>query len=124
MASRKACDDDSNVQEQQPPTRQRIEESGAAPASLESLNDDCLVLILSYLSMNDLNDNVVFCSPRFREARNHESLDQTRTATIACFQRVLQSKLSFLGSLIMDGMTHLKNYTHLRIVGLDRMHTK
>lgn len=50
-------------------------------SSFESLNRDCLVLILSYLSSEEMN-NVAECNRFCREARRHDSLDQTRTGTI------------------------------------------
>lgn len=72
--------------EEPPRQRQRLEEAADAPAvtptSLDSLNEDCLVQILSYLPTEDLNNNIPFCNQRLRTARNHESLDQTRTATL------------------------------------------
>jgi hypothetical protein len=69
MASRKACDDDSKARELPPPKRQRIEENGAADvastASLDCVNDDCLVFILSFLPIDDLNSNIAVCNKRF-----------------------------------------------------------
>jgi len=70
----------------QPSKHQRRFEEGAAaapPPSLDSVNDDCQMLILSHLPTEHLS-NVAVCSRRFREARAHESLDQTRTGTIVC----------------------------------------
>ena len=48
---------------------------------MDSLNDDCLVSILSNLPVDDLN-TVAMCNRRFRDARSSDSLDQTRTGTI------------------------------------------
>jgi hypothetical protein len=62
---------DPNAQEQQPPKRrQRItQDNGAADvastASLDCVNDDCLVFILSFLPIDDLNSNIAVCNKRF-----------------------------------------------------------
>lgn len=88
-----------------------------------TLTDECLVHILSFLSTEDLNSNVPFCSHRFREARNHESLDQTRTAIQSFADKVRVPHCS-LRSIVDNGWnTRLENtnYTHLKIVGLDRL---
>lgn len=46
-------------------------------APFDSINDDCLLRILTYLPVDGLN-NVTMCDSRFCQARNHDSLDQTR----------------------------------------------
>jgi hypothetical protein len=121
MASRKARDDESNVQDQPPTKRQRIEENGAADApsaSLYSVNDDCLLLILSYLPTDDLN-TAAMCNQRLREARNHECLDQTRTATIVCTQGLTISSLfTQIANNGWNERLESNNYNHLNITGL------
>ena len=52
-------------------------------ASFDSLNNDCLVHVLSFLTCDTMNI-VAVCSQACREARSNESLNQTRTATIVC----------------------------------------
>ena len=49
----------------------------------DSLNNDCLVHVLSYLNYETMNV-VAMCSRACREARSNEYLDQTRTGTIVC----------------------------------------
>ena len=70
------------VQEEQDYERENV-----APASdtacFDDLNNDCLVHIMSFLPTEDMN-TVAMCSQACREARNNESLDQTRIATIVC----------------------------------------
>jgi hypothetical protein len=52
------------------------------PSILNSLINDCLVHILSFLSYETMNI-VAVCSKPCKEARSNECLDQTRTGTIA-----------------------------------------
>ena len=51
------------------------------PASFDSLNNDCLVNVLSCLSNEEMN-NLAIVNKICREARSNESLDQTRTGLI------------------------------------------
>jgi len=62
--------------DKQPANKRRKIEREQPAAFLDSLNDDCRLLILSYLPTDDLN-TVAICSRRFREARRHESLDES-----------------------------------------------
>ena len=48
---------------------------------LDAVNSDCLLLILSFLPIEDLN-TFAFCSRHYRDARRHASLNQTRTGTV------------------------------------------
>jgi len=58
------------------------DESTRRGPSLDDVNDDCLILlIMSHLPSEDLN-TFAFCGHRYREARRHPSLDQTRSGTI------------------------------------------
>ena len=59
------------------------EPSVVAPKSLDDINDDCVLSVLKCLSAEDLN-SMAICSRRYRDARSHDSLDQTRTGTIVC----------------------------------------
>jgi len=122
MATRKAAFD-AKDEEQPPPGKRRRVEEGAAVAPLpfiESVKDDCLVLILSHLSTNDLN-NVAMCSRRFREVRAHESLNQTRTGTIICREGTTIQALFDAIVLRRWNQVFQGNRTHLKIVGLERL---
>ena len=59
---------------------------------LEGVNDNCMLLILGFLSAEDLNSFAI-CSRRCREARSSPSLDQTRTGTIICSQNTSVLKI-------------------------------
>ena len=79
--------------EEENPARKRrrltLEGAFRAPppsASFDSLNNDCLVHILSYLNYETMNI-VAVCSQACREARSNGSLNQTRTRTIICSER-------------------------------------
>jgi hypothetical protein len=54
-----------------------------AAASFDDINDDCLLLTLSYLSFEDLN-SVAICNQQCRNVRDNEKLYQTRSGTIVC----------------------------------------
>ena len=69
-------DDDENNWRQ----HRRLNDSENA-VTFQELNNDCLIMILSFLSSNDLN-SFAECNHRCRQARNNESLDQTRTGTV------------------------------------------
>jgi hypothetical protein len=112
--------------EESPRQRRRLnEDNTAVDASLASVNDDCLILILSYLSTVDLNNSIPFCNQRLREARSHESLNQTRTATIVLSQGSSAENL-FDRTVNNNWNEQLQgNFTHLKIVGLERLqHTR
>jgi hypothetical protein len=85
-----------------------------APATFDSLNNDCLVNILSYLYSEDMN-SIAICSKSCREARSNESLDQTRTGTIVCTQSA--TIRSIYNAIVRGGWNNAFSLhrTHLRI---------
>lgn len=89
-------------------------------ASLDSVNDDCLLLMLSSLPTKDLN-TAAMCNRRFRAARAHESLDQTRTATIVISEG--STAESLFTSIANNGWNERLqgNFTSLKIVGANRL---
>lgn len=96
----------------------RKEGDSTPPVSLVTLNDDCLLNILSYATRDELNSTVVFVSKRFRNLRAHESLDQEREATIVlkmeyCLLTLSQAIFDNNWDLVFQG-----NYTSLQIVNL------
>jgi len=120
MTTRKATVD---VDDEQPSKRRRANETAfTASASLNGVNDDCLLLILSHLPTEDLN-NVAMCSRRFREARNHESLDQTRMGTIICSDAGVTSVRSLFDNIASNRWNEVfqGNYTSLKIVGVENL---
>lgn len=95
--------------------------SVAAPAaSFDSLNNDCLVLILSHLPNEDMS-SVSVCSRACCESRSNEPLDQTRSGTTALTE---SSTIDSLFDAIIDNEWDNKftgNMTHLRIEGLEQL---
>lgn len=91
-----------------------VPSSALAPATFDSLNNDCLVNILSYLYSEDMN-NIAICSKTCREARTNESLDQTRTGTIVCTQSA--TIRSIYNAIVRGGWNNAFSLhrTHLRI---------
>lgn len=85
--------------EEKPAKRPRLgalkQDSDAAVAvTFDDLNNDCLVNILSFMETEEMNDATLIDSA-FRKARNADSLDQTRTATI-----IVKTKTTFSWFLI------------------------
>jgi hypothetical protein len=69
-----------------PARRERLEEVATSPTSLVDINNDCILLILKCLAMDDLN-SIAICGRRYCYVRGHELLDQTRRrGTIVCSQ--------------------------------------
>jgi hypothetical protein len=85
---------------------------------MESLDDDCMLEILRFLSAADLN-TFAMCSRRCREARSNPLLDQTRTGTIV-FQSIIRYLL--IDKLLVANEWNAVfsgNRTSLRVVGLE-----
>jgi len=105
--------------EERPRKRQRFD-NATAPQSLTDINKDCLVYILSYLPLNDMNA-VAICSRQCNEARRDESLNQSRSGTIVC------GKKSSIRSLCNTMFEHTGDWTfqystgHLRILDVTRL---
>ena len=74
--------------------------------SLTSLNDNCLVLMLSNLPFQDLN-SFAMCNRQCCELRRHESLDQTRSGTIVCGEDSTIRSLFDAPSSTMNGTMRL-----------------
>lgn len=111
MAMRKASDFCADDHEEPLSKRPRFHENSVA--SLDSLNADCLLLVLSYLPAEDLNA-IAICSRRYRQARSHESLDQTRSGTIVIsegrtWESVVETIINNDWNQVFQGnRTHLK----------------
>lgn len=124
MASRKAAVDNAGDDNGRPSKRPRFDQDtvddGTAGPSLDDLNGDCLLQILSYLPADDLN-SIAICSRRYRVARAHESLDQTRTGTIIIsegytFRSLCDSITGNNWNEVFQG-----NRTHLTVIGLENL---
>lgn len=89
-----------------------------AQASFDGLNNDCVLSILSFLPIEDLN-TFSMVSHRYRGIRRHESLDQTRIATIVCSRAKQTTSQSLCAALDTAGSVLGSHYTHLKILGLD-----
>jgi len=99
------------------------DEMGAAPtfsACFDDLNIDCLVHIMSFLPADDMN-TVACMNHQCREARNNESLDQTRTGTIVCSRAKNSTITSFTINLNNARYAFTANYTHFKVVGLETL---
>jgi len=86
-------------------------------ASFDDIHQDCLVLILSYLTAQDM-DSVAVCSRQCREARNHDSLDQTRTGTLVWTKKT--SIYLFCNKIIESRQVFTGERTRLNVVGLEK----
>lgn len=58
------------------------EQGNTGSITFSSLNSDCMIQVLQFLSLDDLNSFVVTCK-RSRLSRRHVTLDQTRSGTIS-----------------------------------------
>ena len=83
-------------------------------ASFDSLNNDCLVHILSYLNYETMNI-VAVCSQACREARSNDSLNQTRTRTIVCSERATGRSIYNILCRWTQGLALGDRPVHLRI---------
>lgn len=88
--------------------------------SFDSINVDCIVNILSYLPFEDMN-NISVCSRACRDARNNDSLDQTREGTIVCMpgsnaQSIQHAIVSREWNNVFAG-----NRTHLKIENIESL---
>ena len=82
--------------EERPFQRQNLQlEADAMEVSLDDINDHCILEILGYFSVEELNSAIVFISQRYHDLRNHDSLDQTRTGTIMCTENTNLEKGRF-----------------------------
>lgn len=109
--TRKAPNDDEENGAKKRPRVVCVEKFSCDGASFDDVNGDCLVNILSYLLAEDMN-SVACMNKHCREARNHESLDQTRIAVIVC------SKYTSIRTILMplsteDGMRCFRKTTPL-----------
>lgn len=103
----------------EPPSKRPRTTQDLVP-SIECLNGDCLLLVLSYLPAEDLN-SMAICSRRYRHARAHETLDQRRSGTIilrerCTFQSVMSKIINKDWNRVFQG-----NQTHLKMEGLERL---
>lgn len=118
MATRKLSFED---EENSANKRQRVE--GIQPpvaASFDSLNNDCLVHIMSFLSNDDMNTLAV-CTRECRQARNSESLDQTRTATIICSRAKASTCITLCAALKKASDVLTTKYTRFKVIGLETL---
>lgn len=117
MTSRKAAFKDDETSNK----RKRIarEADDHTRTSFESLNNDCVLQILSFLPVEDLN-TFALISHRYCVLRRHESLDQTRIASIICSQsNESSSRRSLLKVFSAARSTLSSHYTHLIISELE-----
>lgn len=107
-------------EDHEPPNkRPRLQENRPA-ASLDSLNDDCILLVLSYLPTDDLN-SIAICSRRYGHARSHESLDQSRPGTLTILEG---TTLDAIRDRIVSNnwsQAFQGNRTHLKVDRLERL---
>ena len=123
MSLKRAPDD---TVEERPVQRPRVHErdihTTGTPLSLDDINDNCILEIFKCLSVEeDLNSIAVFISSRYRDLRNHDSLDQTRTGTIVCTEN---TTLESIGDAFVTqewNRVFTGNRTRLKVVGLERM---
>lgn len=104
--------------DENPNKRQRFANDEKASACLLSLNTDCVLHILSFLPVDDIN-TFAMISNRYRQIRRHTSLDQTRTATIICSRRKHTTSESLCTTLEAARRTLSAHYTHLKVLGLE-----
>jgi hypothetical protein len=92
-------------------------------SSFESLNNDCLVNIFSYLSTDDLNNIITVVNKACNKARDSESLDQTRTAIITCSDLRTRSTVSSLCAALGNASKTLttSKFRKLKIVGTEKL---
>lgn len=88
-------------------------------ASFDSLLTDCKVVILSFLSPDEMNI-VACCSKDWSQARTHESLNQDRSGTI-CLSRQTTEKSLFRVIQIAKRIFSGRNYKCLIIMGLEKL---
>lgn len=106
--------------DENPSKRRRIKGDALFRAvTFDDINNDCLVLILSHLGHEDMN-SFAMCNRRCREARSHESLDQTRTGTIVW--RESTTWRSLYKTIVERGWNRvfIGNRTCLRVKGIER----
>lgn len=111
MTTRKAAFKD----EENPNKQRRI--SNDDSASFTTLNNDCLLGVASFLPVSDLN-NFAMVNRLCSQVRNHESLNQTREATIICSRKENARKL--LNAALNTATSTLSaNYTQFTVLGLE-----
>jgi hypothetical protein len=124
MSSKRGQD----LPEEKPAKRQRRgaalkQDSGAAVVPFDSLNNDCLVHILSFLENDEMNDATLI-NGRFCKARNADSLDQTRSATIVIKTEDMDIR-RLLHTISHKGWTRFfaedSKYKRGKIVGIQRL---
>ena len=116
MTKRKAEDTDTNTHSIK---RIMVSEAHKMIATrFDDLNSDCLVNVLSCLSSDDMN-SVAVCSKIGREARDNDSLDQTRSGTIVCTENTTLESIrnAFVRQKWNEVFTGHR--TRLKVVGLD-----
>lgn len=98
-----------------------VADDDTASTSLNSVNDDCLLLILKFLPSDDLPNSVAVCSRHCQKARAHESLDQTRKGTINVAEGTRFDTL--VPTIVRNGWNEaFQNIrTHLEILGLEKL---
>jgi hypothetical protein len=117
MATKRKADD--NIAEDSLATRgrhrQRLEEWN------NQINDDIMLQIFKFLPFEDLNSIAVLICRRYRDLRNHESLDQTRTSTIVCSETTTSASVRNAFNQRELNQAFSGNRTHLKIVGVENM---
>jgi len=109
---------------EKPAKRQRTREYATTTITQKSIgdiNDDCLLLIFTYLPSEDMNSAAISCE-RFREIRCDPSLEQTRTGTIVCTERTTVTSIQAAFEVQQWNQVFRGNRKHLKVVGFERMH--
>jgi hypothetical protein len=103
------------------PSTDRRAEADAYVNGLSNLDNDCTLLILSFLCHPDLNSFAI-CNRLNREVRGSPLLDQTRTGVIICSETttVLQLYNKALDAGRWNNGLYSGKRTHLRVVGFKR----
>ena len=115
-ATKRKATNAADANESPPRRRQRLE-----ILSLNDLNDHCALEILRYLSVEELNSAIVFINSRYRELRNHDSLNQTRTGTIVCTDDTTADSVCRTFTDHAWDQVFTGNCTHMKVVGIERM---
>jgi hypothetical protein len=112
---RKATIADNDADEIPPRQRQRLD-----TLSLNDLNDHCILEILSSLEVEELmSSSIVFINSHYRELRNHDSLNQTRTGTIVSTEYTIINSLNCTYTEQEWVQVFTGSRTHMKVIGIE-----
>lgn len=102
------------------PAAPSVAEPAPTPtACFRSLNNDCLVHILSFLETEEMNDATLI-NKSICEARSNESLDQTRTGTIVCTENTTTHSINNAARNGRWDQVFSGHRTRAKIVGMEK----